>query len=185
MINKKLLISSALMTALISGCVSLDGGVPKISTTKANTYGINSFLRQSLVEGYTLKDYEKVWGKPTVVVKNSQNYIVKWEPYQNSCTIHMKIDPATNKMYELQYHLSDECASVQMTGAEIDVPVRQGFYNGYMAMRDRTRSDSMADNIGKNIDTILINGSPNSTSNLNSGGKVYTWKSSWQTRPNV
>lgn len=206
MFNKKLIFSGILSAALLAGCATVDDAVnaiftpgkkdtspeaikkqaAKIEIDQAGSYKINTYMRHAMGNNFTESDYTKVWGKPTVIVKNNSDYLLKWEPYSNGCTIHVNFDPVTKVAKTLDYHLSDNCASIAMNGPAIDVPKNEVFSPGYMSMRDRSLSDVMEGWMGKNVDEALISwGSPHSAVALNSGGKVYTWKTSWQTRPNV
>ena len=206
MLNKKLLITGIISVSLLSGCATVEDAlgsilspgkkdtspeaiakqVSKIEVAQEGSYKINTFMRHAMGNNFTVSDYSKIWGEPTVVVKNSSDYLLKWTPYDNSCTIHINFSPATKTAKLLDYHLSDECASINMKGPAIEVPRNEVFSPGYMPMRDRILADVMEDWVGKNVDQALIKwGSPLSAVPLNSGGKVYTWKNSWQTRPNV
>lgn len=206
MLNKKLIFTGILSASLLAGCATVEDAVnavlspgkkntspeaikkqaEKIEVGQAGSYKINSYMRHAMGNNFTENDYIKVWGKPTVVVKNGSDYLLKWVPYDNNCTIHVNFDPVTKVAKALDYHLSDDCASIKMSGPAIDVPRNEVFSSGYMTMRDRTLSDLMESRMGKNIDETLISwGSPSSTVALNSGGKVYTWKTAWHTRPNV
>lgn len=206
MLNKKLIFTGIVSATLLSGCVTVDEAVnavfspgkkdtspeaiakqvAKIEVAQGGQYKINTYMRYAMGNNFTVKDYTQVWGKPTVITKNQNDYLLQWTPYDNNCTIYVNFDPATQVAKTLEYHLSDDCAAVTMNGPAISVPANEVFSPGYMSMRERTRSDAMESWMGRNVDEALLDwGSPESTVPLNSGGKVYTWKTSWQTRPNV
>ncbi|UNM95188.1 hypothetical protein MMG00_08085 [Ignatzschineria rhizosphaerae] len=206
MFNKKLILSGILSAALLSGCATVEDAVnvllspgkkdtspeaikkqaAKIEIDQAGSYKINTYMRHAMGNNFSVNDYTKVWGNPTILVKNNSDYLLKWAPYDNNCTIYINFDPATKIAKTMDYHLSENCASINMTGPAIDVPRNEVFSPGYMAMRDRTLSDAMEEWIGKNVDKVLISwGSPYSAVPLNAGGKVYSWRNAWQTRPNV
>ncbi|QIQ21357.1 hypothetical protein [Zophobihabitans entericus] len=197
MLSKKLILMSVVTVSILTGCTSVLNNIAAAMTDTPKTdsvpekfqsgnYFINSYLNYSMAENYTIDDYIKVWGKPVETYTPSGSYIAKWQLLDDkSCTVYVNFNPKTKVVKPLDYRL-DDCLSVSMTGPVITVPKDEPYNAGYMAMRSRTLNDVMADWLGKNIDSALVKwGAPASSTAMNSGGKIYTWKNYWESARDV
>lgn len=203
MLSKKIIITSVFALSLLTGCASVlndinnvitgnssdTGSTPtpntsSIKTGQSSQYKINTYMRHAI--SYTLDDHIKVWGKPAEVYKSSNDYLAKWTPFSDkNCVVYVNFNPRTLQSKPMDYYL-DRCEDVTMTGPVIEVPKNEVYSAGYMKTRNLTLADMMEKWIGRNVDSALIKwGSPFSSVQLNAGGRIYTWKTYWETRRNV